>query len=182
MFNIALSTITSRSGVDNGAGSIYTSSDNSSGSGAQSPIAPGMVSNKDGSLGLKDAKIRLYIRETPSRWRDMGSARLTILQPDKNATGPDGRPFGGGMNAPVVREKRVLVQGKTKGEILLDVQLGEDSFERVARTGIALSIWEDVVGPNGEVGVVGAVGGVAGGRARVYMIQVRTFPLTDVLF
>lgn len=31
--------------------------------------------------------------------------------------------------------------------MLLDVQLGESCFERVARTGIALSVWEDVVGP-----------------------------------
>ena len=67
MFNIGLSTITSRSGAGSAADSVYTSSDNSCGSGAVTPIAPGMVANRDGSLGLKDAKIRLYIRETASR-------------------------------------------------------------------------------------------------------------------
>ena len=165
MFNISRSTITSREG------SIYTSSDNSSGSGTSSPIPSRiMAAEKEAPIGLSNAKIRLYIRETASKWRDMGSARLTIMRPDGSNMGPEGRPTINthqGSN-----EKRILVHGKTKGEVLLDVQLGESCFERVARTGIALSVWEDVVGPNGELGVVGAVGGVGGGRATVYMIQV----------
>ena len=165
MFNISRSTITSREG------SIYTSSDNSSGSGASSPIPPGMTtSGKDAPIGLSNAKIRLYIRETASKWRDMGSARLTIMRPDRSNVGPEGKPIGSTHHG--LDEKRILVHGKTKGEMLLDVHLGESCFERVARTGIALSVWEDAVGPNGEVGVVGAVGGVGGGRATVYMIQV----------
>ena len=165
MFNISRSTITSREG------SIYTSSDNSSGSGTSSPIPPGMsTAGKDAPIGLSNAKIRLYVRETASKWRDMGSARLTIRGPDRSNLGPEGRPAGSTHQGR--DEKRILVHGKTKGEVLLDVQLGESCFERVARTGIALSVWEDVVGPNGEVGVVGAVGGVGGGRATVYMIQV----------
>ncbi len=165
MFNISRSTITSREG------SIYTSSDNSSGSGTSSPIPPGMTTaGKDATIGLSNAKIRLYVRETASKWRDMGSARLTIMRPDRSNMGPEGRPMDNAHQG--LSEKRILVHGKTKGEVLLDVQLGESCFERVARTGIALSVWEDVVGPNGEVGVVGAVGGVGGGRATVYMIQV----------
>ncbi len=180
MFNIARSTITSRDGSR--ANSIYTSSDNSSGSGTNTPVPGGLVSaGKDAPIGLSNAKIRLYVRETASRWRDMGSARLTIMRPEISQVGPDGRPTsgggGGGAQHGVVSEKRIVVNGKTKGEVLLDVQLGESCFERVARTGIALSVWEDVVGPNGEVGGVAAQGGVAGGRARVYMIQVCLWPL-----
>ena len=167
IFNIGLSTITSRNGAGSGANSIYASSDHSSGSGIGAQIGPGMVANTDGSLGLKDAKIRLYIRETASRWRDLGAAKLTILQSDGKGSAAVKGPLGQGFH-----EKRILIHGKTRGEVLLDTQLGESCFERVARTGIALSIWEDVVGPNGEVGVVGAVGGVAGGRSKVYMIQV----------
>lgn len=168
MFNIARSTISSRNGSR--TNSIYTSSENSSGSGASSPLPP---SNGDGMgktapIGLSNAKIRLYIRETASRWRDMGSARLTIMPPTKPPMlVPENGRLSIGRN-----EKRIVVNGKTKGEVLLDVQLGESYFERVARTGIALSVWEEVVGPNGEIGVVGAVGGVGGGKARVYMIQV----------
>lgn len=163
MFNIARSTISSRNGSR--ANSVYTSSENSSGSGTSSPIPPPNSDSigKAAPIGLSNAKIRLYIRETASRWRDMGSARLTIMSP----MSPQTLIPGVGRN-----EKRIVVNGKTKGEVLLDVQLGESCFERVARTGIALSVWEEVVGPNGEIGVVGAVGGVGGGRARVYMIQV----------
>jgi hypothetical protein len=71
------------------------------------------------------------------------------------------------------QEKRIVVVGKTKSETLLDVTLGESSFERVARSGIAVSVWEDMTGPSGQAGTVGAVGGVSGARARVFMIQVR---------
>lgn len=168
-FNIARSSISSRNGSR--ANSVYTSSDNSSGSGTNSPIPPGVdVANRAGPIGLSNAKIRLYTRETASRWRDMGAARLTIMRPSSPALtegSVDNRP-----HVPGRADKRIVINGKTKGEVLLDVQLGESCFERVARTGIALSVWEDVVGPNGEVGTVGAVGGVGGGRARVYMIQV----------
>lgn len=71
-------------------------------------------------------------------------------------------------------EKRILVQGKTHGETLLDVTLGESCFERVARTGIAVSVWEDNMGPNGELGHVAASGGVGSSRARTFMIQLKS--------
>jgi hypothetical protein len=70
------------------------------------------------------------------------------------------------------QEKRIVVVGKSSGETLLDVTLGESCFERVARSGIAVSVWEDIIGPGGQVGIAGAVGGVSGAKARVYMIQV----------
>ena len=174
MFNIARSTISSRYG--SGANSVYTGSDNSSGSGTNSPIPPGNGGgvggpNKPGAIGLSNAKIRLYVRETASKWRDLGSARLSILPPTTSSPlqSLDGSGAFGGRAAD---EKRIVINGKTKGEVLLDVQLGEQCFERTARTGIAVNVWEDVVGPNGEVGFVGASGGVGGGRSRVYMIQV----------
>ncbi|KAL9045671.1 MAG: hypothetical protein Q9214_001323 [Letrouitia sp. 1 TL-2023] len=175
MFNIARSTISSREN------SIYTSSDNSSGSGASSLLNAAVAGEINAPIGLNNAKIRLYIRETPSRWRDMGAARLTILRPGQDAvTGTSAS--GEAVKRPStarqrLSEKRIVINGKTRGEVLLDVTLGESCFERVARTGIALSVWEDVVGPNGELGTVGAVGGVGGGRVKVYMIQMKTLPL-----
>lgn len=182
MFNIARSTITSRDGGSRPDSLDTASSDHDSASGASTPLPlpPGAA-----PLGLSHAKIRLYIRETPSKWRDMGSARLTITRPTPPAPSslpppPDGEPgAGAALNRPVATsgsaEKRVLVRGKTQGEVLLDVCLDESRFERVASRGIAVSVWEDARGPNGEVGVVGAVGGVVGGRVRVYMIQVCFF-------
>lgn len=172
MFNIARSTISSRYG--SGANSVYTGSDNSSGSGTSSPIPPGTGGpSKPAAIGLSNAKIRLYVRETASKWRDLGSARLSIMPPTSPLQSPDGGPEKV-RRGPTGRadEKRIVINGKTKGEVLLDVQLGEHCFERTARTGIAVNVWEDVVGPNGEVGMVGAIGGVGGGRSRVYMIQV----------
>ncbi|KAL8783431.1 MAG: hypothetical protein Q9213_004631 [Squamulea squamosa] len=176
MFNIARSTISSREGSR--ANSLYTSSDNSSGSGASSPLPPGIPGDPQGNIGLANTKIRLYLRESNTRWRDMGSARLTIMRPSPPDLSSGTSASGESLVRPNTahhgaNEKRIVVRGKTKGEVLLDATLGETCFERVGRQGIAVSVWEDIVGPNGELGTVGAVGGVGAGRAKVYMIQVR---------
>jgi hypothetical protein len=92
------------------------------------------------------------------------------MLPDPNVASTVRQGQGGPGTRDPSQEKRILVTGK-RGEKLLDVTLGESCFERVARTGIAVSVWEDMVGTNGELGV-GAVGGVSGTRARVFMIQV----------
>ena len=203
-FSINRSTILSR--TSSRTGSVYTSSDNSSGtstpippgSGSGSGTTPGLPSVPGGGveanaapIGLSNAKIRLYIRESASKWRDLGSARLTIMRPTNashplfpsSSSTPDGRDadadspghgFGigaGGAASPGRRQtasdKRIVVIGKSKEQTLLDVTLGESCFERVARTGIAVSVWE-----NFEGGMVAKEGGVVGGRLRVFMIQV----------
>jgi hypothetical protein len=161
------------------------------------------------SLGLSNAKIRLYRRETASKWQDLGSARLTISRPLLRSleVTPDGSPSpaikpgsssgaGPGSQSPshphqhqqpqvpaapqILEEKRILIIGKKDERVLLDVCLSESCFERVARTGIALSVWEETKGPNGELGRAEAKGGVAAGRMEVYMLQVG-FPFS-VLF
>ncbi|KAI9653663.1 MAG: hypothetical protein M1829_001150 [Trizodia sp. TS-e1964] len=171
MFNIGKSTISLRGG--SASTSIFSSSSNSSfmaGTTHDTPASP----TKDDSLGLSNAKIRLYARETASKWRDMGSARLSITRaPDLP---PSLLKYGHTGS-----EKRILIRGMSKSETLLDVCLGESCFERVARTGIALSVWEEVVGPNGEIGQVGAIGGVSG-RTRVFMIQMKTEAETAYTF
>jgi hypothetical protein len=162
LFNIAKSTITSKEGPS----SRSTYSDSLS-SGAVTPM--GIDPRLGTPLGLTDMKIRLYLRETPSKWRDMGSARMTIIlppRPDPEAPA-DPRTLG-------QQEKRIIIAGKTKGETLIDATLSENCFERVARTGIAVSIWEEHLGPNGELGQVAAVGGVNGARAKVYMVQMKS--------
>ncbi|KAI9808214.1 MAG: hypothetical protein M1825_004671 [Sarcosagium campestre] len=156
LFNISKSTVTSR--VGSRSNSIYSTSSSLSSSahpsgGSQTPpssSSSAAIRHMDPSIGLTNAKIRLYHRETPSKWRDMGSARLSISRP------PPG--FGSQRATSTGTERRVLVHGKTAGEVLLDVCLEESAFERVARTGIALSIWEEEAGPNGDQ--VEAVGGV----------------------
>ncbi|KAI9730197.1 MAG: hypothetical protein M1834_005961 [Cirrosporium novae-zelandiae] len=170
LFNISRSTIGSRHGGNSHSNSIYSSSD---GSGTVTPETGDP--NKGSPIGLSNAKIRLYQRETASKWRDMGSARLTIMQPVNGAHPPS---HGPGSHRPTGQEKRILINGKTKGEVLLDVCLGESCFERVARTGIAVSVWEE----SGEGGMMKAIGGVSPATAKIYMIQMKSEAETAYTF
>ncbi|KAF2659999.1 hypothetical protein K491DRAFT_621709 [Lophiostoma macrostomum CBS 122681] len=171
-FNIKSSTLGSRS-----SGSFDTGSSGSGpgspGSGSSSPIDPTRAPGAP--AGITNTKCRLYEREiSSSKWRDMGSARLTIMLPDLSIVSAMRQGKGSpGMRDPS-QEKRIVITGKAKGETMLDVTLSESCFERVARSGIAVSVWEDVVGADGRVGTVGAVGGVSGARARVFMIQMKS--------
>ncbi|KAL4766602.1 uncharacterized protein BDW70DRAFT_6370 [Aspergillus foveolatus] len=193
MFSISRSSVTSRK--KDAEGSLYSSSAASGGfnSGGIGRIAAA-IKGVDG-IGLSNAKIRLYARETQSKWRDMGAARLTIMpapsrrssaehhQADTATTTPDGNPeastdaisppSSGAASPQRVMEqrnkKRIIIRGKTRGEVLLDVCLDESCFERVARTGIAVSVREeDEDGPP-----VTEKGGVTIGSSRVYMIQMK---------
>ncbi|OAX85075.1 hypothetical protein ACJ72_00547 [Emergomyces africanus] len=208
MFSIARSTITSRTGSQRG--SLYS---NSTRSGSNFPpnlneASLDLAKNAAGGIGLSNAKVRLYARESASKWRDMGAARLTILLASPvasrpvtaNANGVDARASSTELNKgePVLRdaqpsasypqaappppvsatsrqEKRILIRGKTNGEALLDVCLGESCFERVARTGIAVSVWEEYDG-------VAKEGGVVSGNFRVYMIQMKSEAETAYTF
>ncbi|KAI9802117.1 MAG: hypothetical protein M1833_002038 [Piccolia ochrophora] len=173
LFNISKSTVTSRAGSR--SDSIYSSSSslssfaNKSGGTCTPPSTAPSKGSGGPAIGLSNAKIRLYYRESAAKWRDMGSARLSISLP----------PAGFVKYGSSGTERRVLVHGKTAGEILLDVCLEESAFERVARTGIALSVWEEEAGPNGDQ--VGAVGGV-GAKTRVYMIQMKSEAETAYTF
>jgi hypothetical protein len=106
----------------------------------------------------------------------MGGARLTIMLPSPHPSAPGSpNPL---QRSPGTRdhtqEKRILVSGKKDGTTLLDVTLSETCFERVARSGIAVSVWEDNVDELGQVGQVARTGGVNGARARVFMIQMKS--------
>ena len=112
-------------------------------------------------LGIRNLKIRLYERQQMNNtWRDRGSARLTVLQPPR----PPGAPPPLAPDGRLVTSKRIVILGKTKGEVLLDVTLGENAFERVGRVGIALNVWEQREG-------VESKGSVMSGRKRMYMVQ-----------
>ncbi|KAJ5578679.1 uncharacterized protein N7459_007643 [Penicillium hispanicum] len=188
MFNIARSTVTSRNGREN---SMYSDSAESSQPSPSSGIGriAAAIKGADG-IGLSNAKIRIYLRETASKWRDMGAARLTIMPaPPKNPSRPgtavsgrsessathgDGSSSTTSSGAATPRrdvepEKRIIIRGKTRGEVLLDVCLPESSFERVARTGIAVSVYEE-----NEGGAIAKQGGVTASSQRIYMIQMKS--------
>ncbi|CAO2652670.1 Nn.00g009530.m01.CDS01 [Neocucurbitaria sp. VM-36] len=174
VFSIRNSTLGSRS-----TGSSFDSGSNSNpGSGSSTPNGTGEPGRAPGApAGITNTKCRLYERETLKKWRDMGSARLTIMLPSPHPSAPSS-PTNPLQRSPGKRdhtqERRILVTGKTNGEVLLDVTLSESCFERVARSGIAVSVWEDTVGENGEVGRVAKTGGVSGARARVFMVQMKS--------
>ncbi|PLB37421.1 uncharacterized protein BDW47DRAFT_37917 [Aspergillus candidus] len=195
MFSIARSSITSRSGQRED--SLYSSS---AGSGSDPHSGIGRIAaaikGVDG-IGLSNAKIRLYMRESQSKWRDMGAARLTIMPatpapprrpdtaasrhsdgatttatgPDENFANGDSPPASGAMSPQrgIELEKRILIRGKTRNEVLLDACLGESSFERVARTGIAVSMRAE-----NENGAMPKKGGVTSGVTKIYMIQMKS--------
>ncbi|KXT15901.1 hypothetical protein AC579_5507 [Pseudocercospora musae] len=151
-FNIGKSTITSRDGTrSTNSGSL------SSGTATPIQFDPSVGT----PLGITNAKVRMYMRESAGRWRDMGAARLTVLLPPRQDPTIAADPRVTGL------EKRVIVSGKSKGERMLDVTLGESAFERVARTGIAVSVYEE--SPH-----VGAIGGVLPHQTTVYMIQLKS--------
>lgn len=162
-FNIAKSTIVSRDGTkSSGSDSL------NSGAATPVPIDLGMGT----PLGIPNTKCRLYNREDSQRWRDMGAARLTVMVPPRPDPTLPADPRTTGLT------KRVLVTGKSQGETLLDVTLEERCFERVGRTGIAVTIWSELIGPNGELGRAAATGGVGTSQNRVFMIQMKSVSYT----
>lgn len=184
MFNLSRSSITSRSAKDD---SLHSSSAGSGSHHSSSGIGRIAAAMKDADgIGLSNAKIRLYVRETQSKWRDMGAARLTIMparpaprrpgtsssrRSDTSVGADEGSPPTSGSVSPrqaTEPEKRIVVRGKTRGEVLLDVCLGESAFERVARTGIAVSI------PEANDGALPKEGGVIGKFSKIYMIQMKS--------
>lgn len=174
-FNVAKSTITGPGDHWSHSSSATFSSANPSGS-STPPAGTGMGAGASPAdlnagidpamgtpLGIRNLKIRLYERlSVGNSWRDRGSARLTILQPPR----PPGAPPPLAPDGKLIQKKRVVILGKTKGEVLLDVTLGEEGFERVGRVGIAISVWERLDG-------VEKRGSVMGSRVRTYMVQCR---------
>jgi len=140
----------------------------SSGRATPCPIDP----NLGAPIGVSNTKIKLYIRESTTKWRDLGNARLTIVLPPRKDPTIPADPRATGL------EKRVLIYDKN-GSMLLDVTLGEHCFERVARTGIAVSVWEEGVGTNGEVRIA-ATGGVNSSKSVVYMLQMKSVSYRSV--
>jgi hypothetical protein len=198
-FNIGKSSIENsqgKSGIVSGPQSMYSSSSSGT-TPPRTPTSPSlagtsMTSGHLTNLGSENLKIRLYVLATQTKWDDQGAARLTITAPP-----PGMRQASSLYNG---LEKRVLVtrkplvssspsqspdldpiseNGETKKEkkerekpnvVLLDVILGANCFSRIGNNGIACNIWEDVIGDNGEVGMVGAYGGVSG-RTRKWLFD-----------
>ncbi|KAI9740728.1 MAG: hypothetical protein M1818_004693 [Claussenomyces sp. TS43310] len=66
------------------------------------------------------------------------------------------------------------VDDESTYHILLDVVIGSHCFQRYQKTGIAINVWEEIMGPNGEVGVIRNTGGVSTGKTSKWMFQFGT--------
>ncbi|CCX33637.1 Similar to hypothetical protein [Tuber melanosporum Mel28]; acc. no. XP_002836656 [Pyronema omphalodes CBS 100304] len=148
-------------GKNKGSMASSSSMDGSSRSGSPTglPNVPGI---ENSLVVMTPMKIRFYRRENPSKWQDIGNARLIVLKP---LDGQRARNQG-------EDEKRVVIVNKKGTTVHLDVILGESAFERVARTGIAISILtgegeEDGTGKPGDTGGLGA-------KNTVYMMNMKS--------
>ncbi|KAJ8101284.1 hypothetical protein POJ06DRAFT_221606 [Lipomyces tetrasporus] len=99
----------------------HPSLDSASGnnSGASSITCAGEV------LLVKDFKCRLFLRQNALKWRNLGPAKLSIT----------GVPDDGGNKVTVKRHD---------GQVLFDLALGQSSFERVGRTGLAVHVMNEL--------------------------------------
>ena len=189
-FNLKRSSVLRNESRARSGGSIYSSSTitTGTGSGSASP-AP---SQFGGTAMVNDLKIVFHRREK-LQWSHLGSAKLNVLPapdlaamtntipgspaapnntPGSNASTPRGPRLPSSSHTPHRvhgngREKRILVTGLKKGEIMLDAVLGESCFERIGLRGIALSVWI-------EDAEIKKSGGVMSGRDTTYMLQCKS--------
>ncbi|KAG4027531.1 hypothetical protein MFRU_029g00550 [Monilinia fructicola] len=174
-FNIAKSSI--ESGRRSSPASLYTSSSGLTPPQTPHPASLAGTSTSYGGVNLtsENLKIRLYYLETRSKWQDCGNARLTVTTP------PPGMRQACAVDQGI--ERRIIVTRKPmkpdnpdeKVEVLLDVVLGANCFSMIGNKGVTCNVWEDVVGPNGEVGMVGEIGRVSG-RTRKWCLQTGSVP------
>ena len=172
-FSLSKSTVTT-SQIGSRAGSVYT---DSSGSGTSTPLPLGAMNGKTAhgaaKIGLENLAIRLYIKDSGSRWRDLGQGTLNVLRPENNlSVKPQGSERRVLVTSSKHRDKDKEGGKEEKREsrepfVMLDVTVGEAGFERVGRIGIAIGVWEELVD-----GRVAKEGGVVPGTAKTYMLQV----------
>jgi hypothetical protein len=170
MFNIAKSSIDVSQG-GNRSGS--TSLGSSEYSGITPPRTPtSMFSGSGGAhisdLGSENIRVRLYQLATSSKWEDKRYAYLTVTPP------PPGRRQNStlkhGLEKHIIVTRREHNHRDGPGEVIIDEVLGANCFQMVGVKGVMATIWDDIRGPNGEIGQIGARGGVSG-RQRKYLFQ-----------
>lgn len=171
IFNIKKSSVDiarNGSGDNSGPTSSYSSA-----SGMTPPRTPtsffSSSNNANVDLGSSNIKIRLYERVRHD-WDDRKYAFLTV-------TPPEGRRQTSTLQNGL--EKRILITLRPHdhpdgpGKVVMDEVLGSRCFQQLGIKGVLCTVWCDVRGPNGEVGMVGATGGVSG-RQQKWLFQAKT--------
>jgi hypothetical protein len=168
IFNIKKSSVDiAGSGDNSGPTSSYSSA-----SGMTPPRTPTSFFSSSNAqtvdLGSENIKIRLYERVRHD-WDDKKYAFLTV-------TPPDGRRQRSTLHNGL--EKRILVTLRPHGhkdgpgKVIIDEVLGSRCFQQLGIKGVMCTIWQDIRGPNGELGMIGATGGVSG-RQQKWLFQAK---------
>ncbi|RDL39397.1 Uncharacterized protein BP5553_03737 [Venustampulla echinocandica] len=169
-FNIAKSSVNvAQRGNGDGSGSTSLYSSDAGLTPPRTPISGSLFSGTTTSqmidLGSENIKIRLYELATQSRWEDYHCAFLTVTPP------PPGRrqvsTLHHGLEKHVIVTRRPHNHPDGPGQILVDEVLGAGCFKMLGVKGVLCTIWLDIRGPNGEVGMIGARGGVSGRQRKV---------------
>lgn len=196
-FNIDKSTVATHRGPGTVSGntSLYTSSESTT-SGLTPPRTPTSPSlaltgtSNVASLGRSNLKIRLYVLQTSSKWDELGQAFLTVSDPPPGMRqasslyhGIEKRIFvtSDSKRSVAHRDRRLMARDGEASQVIIDQVLGGGCFSRLGITGICMNVWEDIMGDNGEIGMVAAVGGVSG-RTRKWMFQCATAKETAWIF
>lgn len=164
--------------------SIFGTSDSAQSSSPRTRTDSSMAATGTGNTSVFDTNnliIRVYRAEIASRWLDLGHCRIVI-----GAAQPGMRPVSSldyGVlkrvtltqhtgEKPTILNKHVNAQIENKAPSVLfyDGVLGARCFTRVNRVGIVMNVREEIMGPNGELGMPGAVGGV-GTKQRKWMFK-----------
>ena len=128
------------------------------------------ASDQPFQFSSENIKVKLHGLETPSKWLDHGSVRLTVTQPSPGMKSASSLWHGIERRIIVTRNPMDKIDDSKPNHAILDVVLGRDCFSRIGRTGICVNIWEEMRGEDGVVGRAPAVGGVSS-RTRKWCFQ-----------
>ncbi|CAG8972284.1 hypothetical protein HYALB_00001682 [Hymenoscyphus albidus] len=129
-------------------------------------------------LGSSNIKIRLH-QQIRNRWCDQKYAYLTVTPPPPGRRSNSTLPQGLEKHIIVTRREHDHADGP--GQVLIDEVVGAHCFVMLGNKGVMVCIWDDIKGPNGEVGMVGKEGGVSGSQ-RKYCFQSRFSPHANWIF
>ncbi|KFY16545.1 hypothetical protein V492_01263 [Pseudogymnoascus sp. VKM F-4246] len=166
--------------------SIFGASDSAPSSSPRTRTDSSMAASGTGSGSVFDTNnliIRVYRGEVTSRWLDMGHCRIEIGIPKPGMRQLSSLDYGVQKHVTLTQrtkekstdsDKRLSVtngQNENKDAVVFfDGVLGARMFTRVNQVGIVMNVHEDIVGPNGELGMPGAVGGI-GTKHRKWMFK-----------
>lgn len=174
------------SGPKSRGSSIFGTTDSAPSSSPRTRTDSSIAASGTGNTSVFDTNnliVRVYRSGIAPRWMDLGYCRIVIGVPPPGVF-PDTRLDYGVLKhltltqhtveRPKLLDKHLGITNPPKENkervVFFDSVLGARRFTRVNKIGIVMNVEEEVVGPNGEIGMPGAVGGI-GQRQRKWMFK-----------